>query len=166
MAEANNCVILIGRLTRDPELRSSQSGTSVVSFGLAVDQAFRGKDGQRGVDFIDCVIWGKQAETLSQYTHKGDTISTLGSLHKREYTNREGQKVRVTEVHVDRFHFLPSGQRNNTQQDQGGWQGGYGYGQGNQPQGQAQPSQSQPGQAGDSYFDQGTVNVSNDDLPF
>ncbi len=159
MAEANNCVILIGRLTRDPELKSSQSGTSVVSFGLAVDQAFRGKDGQRGVDFIDCVIWGKQAETLSQYAHKGDTISTLGSLHKREYTNREGQKVRVTEVHVDRFHFLPSGQRNNTQQAQGGAQGGYGYSQGNHPQGPTQAPQGQPGQAG-------TIDLSSDDLPF
>lgn len=160
MAEANNCVVLIGRLTRDPELRSSQSSTSVVSFGLAVDQAFRGKDGQRGVDFIDCVIWGKQAETLSQYAHKGDTISTLGSLHKREYTNREGQKVRVTEVHVDRFHFLPSGQRSNAQQAQGGAQGGYGYGQGNQqPQGPEQHLQGQQGQAG-------TIDVSSDDLPF
>lgn len=159
MAEANNCVILIGRLTRDPELRSSQSGTSVVSFGLAVDQAFRGKDGQRGVDFIDCVIWGKQAETLSQYAHKGDTISTLGSLHKREYTNREGQKVRVTEVHVDRFHFLPSGQRNNTQQAQGGAQGG--YGQGNLPQyGQQEPQGQVTPPAGQS------IDVSSDDLPF
>lgn len=163
MAEANNCVILIGRLTRDPELRNSQSGTSVVSFGLAVDQAFRGKDGQRGVDFIDCVIWGKQAETLSQYAHKGDTISTLGSLHKREYTNREGQKVRVTEVHVDRFHFLPSGQRNNAQQAQGGAQGGYGYGyqQGNQPQyGQQAPQGQTTTPAGQS------IDVSSDDLPF
>ncbi|WP_289932678.1 single-stranded DNA-binding protein [Lactobacillus delbrueckii] len=159
MAEANNCVTLIGRLTRDPELRSSQSSTSVVSFGLAVDQTFRGKDGQRGVDFIDCVIWGKQAETLSQYAHKGDTISTLGSLHKREYTNREGQKVRVTEVHVDRFNFLPSGQRNNAQQTQEGAQGGYGYGQGNHPQGTTQAPQGQPGQAG-------TIDLSSDDLPF
>lgn len=165
MAEANNCVTLIGRLTRDPELRSSQSGKSLASFSLAVDKAFRDKDGQRSVDFIDCVIWGKQAETLSQYAHKGDTISTLGSLHKREYTNREGQKVPVTEVRVDRFNFLPSGQRNNAQQAQGGAQGGYGYGQGNHPQGPEQPPQGQPGQAG-GYLDQGTANVSNDDLPF
>lgn len=144
---ATNNANLIGRITRDLELKSSQNGTSIVSFTLAVDREFKNKSGQRETDFISCVAWHKSAEILAQYAHKGDMVSVQGEIRTRNYTNRDGQKVYVTEVHIDSFHFLPSGQRNNTQQ------------------GQTQPPQGQPGQAG-GYFDQGPVNVSNDDLPF
>lgn len=103
-----NRVVLVGRLTRDADLRYTQSGLAVASFTLAVDRNYTNQSGSRDADFLNCVIWRKQAETLSNYTHKGSLIGVDGRLQSRSYENQQGQKVYVTEVIVDNFSLLES----------------------------------------------------------
>jgi single-strand DNA-binding protein len=101
-----NKVILIGRLVRDPELRfTAGSGTAVATFTLAVDRSFKSKDGQKEADFINCVIWNKQAETIANYATKGKMIGVSGRIQTRSYDGKNG-KVYVTEVVVEEFQFL------------------------------------------------------------
>ena len=107
-----NRIILTGRLTRDLELRRTQSGTSVVSFTLAVDRNFK-KEGKPEADFIDCVAWNRQADTMAQYLHRGSLIGVDGRLQTRNYENQQGQRVYITEVLVESFAFLES--RNQSQ---------------------------------------------------
>ncbi len=102
-----NRVVLTGRLTRDLELRRTQSGTSVVSFTLAVDRNFR-REGQPEADFINCVAWNRQADTMAQYLHRGSLIGVDGRLQTRNYENQQGQRVYITEVLVESFAFLES----------------------------------------------------------
>lgn len=101
-----NRVVLAGRPTRDLELKSINSGTSVCSFTLAVDRNFKNKSGQREADFINCVAWGKTAKIMSQYVKKGSVIGVDGRIQTRSYNNRDGQRVYVTEVVVENFSFL------------------------------------------------------------
>ena len=107
MAGINN-TILVGRLTRDPELRKTQTGQSVCSFTVAVDR-IPGKDGMEGADFPSCVAWGKTAEILSQYGSKGSQIAIRGRLQTRSYEDKEGRKVYVTEVVADQVQLLSGG---------------------------------------------------------
>ena len=101
-----NKAILIGRLTKDPDLRYTPSGTAVSQFTMAVDR--RGKD--KGADFINIVAWGKDAENVSNYCSKGKLVAVLGRISTRDYENNEGKRVFVTEVTVDEVKFLtPSG---------------------------------------------------------
>ena len=104
-----NRVILIGRLTADPELRYTNSGTAVASFTLAVDRARTGQNGERETDFIAIVVWQKQAELCAQYLRKGRLAAVDGRLQIRSYENREGQKVRVSEVVAESVRFLDRG---------------------------------------------------------
>lgn len=101
-----NRVILIGRLTQDPELRYTNSGTSVASFTLAVDRMRTNQAGERETDFINIVVWQKQAELCAQYLHKGRLAAVDGRLQIRSYENREGQKVKVAEVVAESVRFL------------------------------------------------------------
>jgi single-strand DNA-binding protein len=101
-----NKVFLIGRLTRDPELRYTQSGTPVTSFTLAVDRPFTSQEGQRETDFIDCVAWKKLGETISSHLSKGRLVGLEGSLRIRTYDAQDGKKRRVSEVVADNIHFL------------------------------------------------------------
>ena len=82
----------MGRLTGDPELKTTQSGVSVTSFSVAVDRAFRSKDQERQTDFINCVAWRQTAEFISRYFHKGQRIALQGSLQSRKYTANDGTK--------------------------------------------------------------------------
>lgn len=107
MAGINN-TILVGRLTRDPELRKTQTGQSVCTFTVAVDR-IPGKDGTEGADFPSCVAWGKTAEILSQYGSKGSQIGVRGRLQTRNYEDKEGRKVYVTEVVADQVQLLGGG---------------------------------------------------------
>ncbi len=100
-----NSVVLIGRLTKDPELRTTGSGTPVVSFTLAVNRRFKSQ-GQPEADFINCVAWNKTAETMARYLHKGSLIAITGRIETRNYENQQGQRVYVTEVVADSFDFL------------------------------------------------------------
>lgn len=103
-----NNVVLVGRLTRDPDLRTTESGISVATFTLAVDRQFSNSQGEREADFINCVVWRKAAENLANFTSKGSLIGVQGRIQTRSYDNKEGQRVYITEVVVDSFSFLES----------------------------------------------------------
>lgn len=183
-----NSVVLIGRLTRDPEMRTTQNGTPVVSYTLAVNRRFK-TQGQPEADFINCVAWNKTADTMARYLHKGSLIAIQGRIQTRNYENQQGQRVYVTEVVTDSFDFLES---RNAQpgavpaepaQGHNSYNGnntGYGsnsynsssnssYRSGNyQPKPQAPNPYAQP--AGDDlasgYASDETMDISTDDLPF
>ena len=103
-----NNVNLCGRLTRDIDLRYTQSGKAVGSFSLAVNRNFKNSDGDYEADFINCTIWGKSAENLANFVNKGSLINVSGRLNTRNYDNKQGQKVYVTEVIVENFDLLDS----------------------------------------------------------
>jgi single-strand DNA-binding protein len=103
-----NSVALTGRLTRDPELKYTQSGAAVTSFSLAVDRNFTNQQGERETDFIECVVWRRAAEQLANTVHKGNLIGIEGRIQTRNYENQQGQRVYVTEVAVDSFSYLES----------------------------------------------------------
>ena len=107
MSKVGNSVTFIGRFTRDPELKIAGK-TSVCNFCLARQRdGVRPKDGQTPPsEFVDFAAWGKTAETISKYFHKGDRIAVIGSLQTRTYENNAGVKVKVTEVHVDEFEWV------------------------------------------------------------
>lgn len=100
-----NRVVLIGRLTRDPELRKTQSGTSVCSFTLAVNRR-QNQDGTQDADFINCVAWNKLADNIQLYQKKGNQLGIEGRINTRSYDNQQGQKVYVTEVVAENVQFL------------------------------------------------------------
>lgn len=103
-----NKAILIGRLTRDVELRTTASGVSVASFSIAVNRRFKNADGGYDADFINCVAWRQQAEFISKYFKKGQQIGLVGSIQTRTYDDKDGKKVYVTEVAVDEAEFVGS----------------------------------------------------------
>ena len=104
-----NKVILIGRLTRDPELRTTPSGVATTTFTVAVDRNFvNQQSGQREADFINCVAWRKQAENISRYCFKGTQVAVEGRIQTRNYDAQDGTKRYVTEVICDNVTFLGS----------------------------------------------------------
>ena len=110
-----NRAILTGRLTRDPELRYTTSGTAVVQTTIAVDRQFKNQQGEREADFINLVIWRKAAENFANFTHKGSLVGIDGRIQTRTYENKQGQRVYVTEINVDSFSLLEPRQDNNQQ---------------------------------------------------
>ncbi|MDE7041056.1 MAG: single-stranded DNA-binding protein [Limosilactobacillus sp.] len=110
-----NRAILTGRLTRDPELRYTTSGTAVVQATIAVDRQFKNQQGEREADFINLVIWRKVAENFANFTHKGSLVGIDGRIQTRTYENKQGQRVYVTEINVDSFSLLEPRQENNQQ---------------------------------------------------
>ena len=113
-----NKVILVGRLTRDPEVKNTTTGKAVATFTLAVDRRFKNKDGQKEADFVPIVVWGKQAEIAGQYLSKGSQIGVSGRLQVRSYDAQDGQRRYVTEVVADEINFLSSSRKDST----GGYQ--------------------------------------------
>lgn len=101
-----NKAILIGRLTADPELKQTTSGTYVVNFRIAVDRRFKSQDGERKADFLDIVCWRQQAEFVAKYFHKGDAIGIEGSIQTRNYEDRNGNKRTAVEVVADNVFFV------------------------------------------------------------
>lgn len=162
-----NRVILIGRLTKDPELRYTPSGVAVTQFTLAVDRPFSSQGGEREADFIPVVTWRQLAETCANYLRKGRLTAVEGRIQVRNYENNEGKRVYVTEVVADNVRFLESNRDNGgSREDQGG---GYGA--------PSAPSQSRSGgnsnsgysrgPAADPFSDDGKpIDISDDDLPF
>lgn len=111
MAKGFNKVILMGNLTRDPEVRSTPSGQSVANFTLAVNRTWRGADGsnQESVSYIDCVAWGKTGEVIAQYIQKGRALLVSGRLDQRSW-EQDGQKRSKIEVIVEDFNFVGGGE--------------------------------------------------------
>lgn len=103
-----NRSVLVGRLTRDPELRYTNSGAAVATFTIAVNRQFTNQNGEREADFISCVIWRKAAENFTNFTHKGSLIGIDGHIQTRNYENQQGTRIYVTEVIVDSFSLLES----------------------------------------------------------
>lgn len=112
-----NNVVLVGRLTRDAELRYTQSNIAVATFTLAVNRPFKNEAGEREADFINCVIWRQLAENLANWAKKGSLIGVTGVIQTRSYDNQQGQRVYVTEVVASNFQLLES--RNSQQNTQG-----------------------------------------------
>lgn len=115
-----NNVTLVGRTTKDIEIRETQGGTKVTSFTLAVERNFKNQQGERETDFINCVAWNKSAEILEQFVQKGNMVGVIGNIQTRNYENNEGQRVYVTEVRVNEVNLMPNGnnqggQKNNQQ---------------------------------------------------
>lgn len=102
-----NKVLLTGRITKDLELRKTQSGTSVLRFTLAVNRRFK-QEGQPDADFISCTAWGKTADTMGQYLHKGSLIGVEGRITTGSYQDKDGRTVYTTDVTVENFDFLES----------------------------------------------------------
>src|SRR5699024_546845 len=114
-----NRTILVGRLTKDPEFRTTPSGLSIANFTLAVNRTFTNAQGEREADFINVVVFKKQAENVNNYLFKGNLEGVDGRIQSRSYENNEGKRVFVTEVVADNVQFLePKSQQSKPQQTQ------------------------------------------------
>ena len=116
-----NRVVLVGRLTRDPELRKTVNGTSVASFTIAVDNRTKGPNGEKTTSFIPCTAWNQQAENACKYTHKGSLVGVEGRLNQRSYDAKDGRKVSVVEVICDSVQFLESKNSNTASREDTGY---------------------------------------------
>ena len=191
---STNVVILTGRMAQDPRVSQVQGHSgprTIANFSLAVRRNYKNKAGEYEADFIDCIVSGRQADNVANWTRKGSRVTIVGELKTRNYENNQGQRVYVTEVNVRDVEFLDPRDQNQGYGQQGGYQqqpqqGGYnqGYGQpgGYQQQGggyQQQPAQQAPNFAREpqrqqqpqqgSFFQGNTTNpidISDDDLPF
>lgn len=151
-----NRVILVGRLTRDPDLRYTPNGVAVANFNIAVNRPFKKEGEQQQADFINGVVWRKPAENLANYMKKGSQIGVDGRVQTRTYEGQDGKTVYVTEVVADSIQFLES-KGNQVSDNQGS------YSQGNSGM-NSQPNV-QPGQ-NNTYGGGEPIDISDDDLPF
>ena len=144
-----NNVTLIGRLTKDVELKYTPANQAVAQFTLAVNRTFKNANGERESDFINCVIWRKSAENFANFAKKGALIGITGRIQTRNYENQQGQRVYITEVIAENFQMLES--RNQQQGQQ-----------------QAQPQQAKQQQAKqpDPFAGGTPTSLNDDDLPF
>lgn len=139
-----NNVCLVGRMTKDAELRYTPNNQAVATFSLAVNRNFKSQNGEREADFINCVIWRQQAENLANWAKKGALIGITGRIQTRSYENQQGQRVYVTEVVADSFRLLESQKEH-----------------GNQPQ-----ANSRPDFGRNESMNANPMDISDDDLPF
>lgn len=165
-----NSVCLVGRTTKDPELRYTPSNVAVATFSLAVNRNFKDANGERETDFINCVIWRQQAENLANWAKKGALIGITGRIQTRSYENQQGQRVYVTEVVAENFQMLESrAAREGSNAIQGNTSGAFvndnGYAG---PYGQQAPQQQGPNFARESspYGNSNPMDITSDDLPF
>lgn len=165
-----NRVVLVGRLTKDPEYRTTPSGVSVATFTLAVNRTFTNAQGEREADFINCVVFRRQADNVNNYLSKGSLAGVDGRLQSRNYENQEGRRVFVTEVVCDSVQFLEpkNAQQNGCQRQQNEFQD-YGQGFGGQQSGQnnSYNNSSNTKQSDNPFANaNGPIDISDDDLPF
>ena len=167
-----NRAVLTGRLTKDPELRTTQSGLSVAAFNLAVDRQYTNANGKRSADFISCVIWRKAAENFCNFTSKGSLVGIDGRIQTRSYENKSGQKVYVTEIVVDSFSLLESKKdrlaNNNSGTDNNYEANSNNNGFSNNTTGTNYTNSSNnESQAPDPFAESGdSIDITDDDLPF
>ena len=157
-----NNIVIMGRLTRDPELRRPGSGTAVASFTLAVDRDFSGKDGgEKETDFIDCVAWRHTGEFVSKYFTKGRMAVVSGRLQIRPWTDKDGNKRRSAEVIAESVYFGDS--KKESDGSGGSYGGGNSY---NAPGGYNAPGYNAPGYAGPPQNDFALLEDDDAQLPF
>ncbi|MRH44390.1 single-stranded DNA-binding protein [Aquibacillus halophilus] len=158
-----NRVVLVGRLTRDPDLRYTPNGVAVANFTLAVNRPFSNQQGDKEADFINCVVWRRAAENLANFMNKGSLVGVDGRLQSRSFEGQDGKRVFVTEVVADTVQFLET-----KGSSQGGGQGSTGS-QPNQNQNQNKPNNNDYANQNeqDPFKDNGEpIDISDDDLPF
>ncbi|MGY0694144.1 single-stranded DNA-binding protein [Virgibacillus sp. FSP13] len=154
-----NRVVLVGRLTKDPDLRYTPNGVAVANFTLAVNRPFSNQQGNREADFINCVVWRRPAENLANYMKKGSMVGVDGRVQTRTFEGQDGKTVFVTEIVADSVQFLES---KGSSQNKG--QGAPSF-QPNQNQNQNQQNQNQ--NQGNPFGNSGEpIDISDDDLPF
>lgn len=171
-----NNVVLVGRMTKDPELKYTQGGVAVTRFTLAVNRPFTNQQGQREADFVNCVTWRKQAENTANFLRKGSLTGIEGRIQTSNFDGKDGNRVFMTEVVADSVQFLEP--RNATGGQAESNSGGYSQQRTQQP---AQQSNQQPSQQSNQQSNQqnytrmdddpfstggGPIEVSDDDLPF
>lgn len=164
-----NSVCLVGRLTRDPELKYTGNNIAVASFSLAVNRNFKDANGEREADFINCVIWRQQAENLANWAKKSALIGITGRIQTRSYENQQGQRVYVTEVVAENFQMLESRNSQGNQQNQGNsFQNGNSSKGGNVNNGYNQQPQQAPNNSrgGAPFGNSNPMDIQDSDLPF
>lgn len=165
-----NRSVLVGRLTKDPDLRYTPSGVAVATFTLAVNRTFANQQGEREADFINCVVWRKPAENVANYLKKGSLAGVDGRLQTRSYDGQDGKKVYVTEVVAESVQFLESkGSGNESQGNNNRGNQNQGNNRGNQSQNNNRNNGNQ--NANNSYGDPFAnssmpYDIGDDDLPF
>ena len=108
-----NKIVIIGRLTRDPELKSTNAGTSVCNFSVAVDRTYRDKEGNRPTDFFDISVFGATAEFVAKYFKKGSSIAVSGAMESRKFVDKDGNNRIAWSLHADEVNFCGSKSENN-----------------------------------------------------
>lgn len=168
-----NRTVLVGRLTRDPDLRYTPNGKAVANFNIAVNRPFKDQNGENQADFINGVAWNKQAESLANYMKKGSQIGVDGRLQSRTYEGQDGKTVFVTEVVADSIQFLETKNQTNQQQNQSYQQQQYNqqsnqqYNQKSNNQQQINAANQEVNRQADPFQNQGQpLDISDDDLPF
>ncbi len=160
-----NRVILMGRLTAEPDYRTTQSGAPMARFTLAVDRDYSGQNNERQTDFLDVIVWRQRADFVSKYFHKGQLVAVQGSIQVSSYTDRDGNKRRSWDIVADQVYFAEAKRDN-------GYQNNYDYSRYDQMTPPPAPSQntaaySEPvGTAYQSGGDGDFTPVADDDLPF
>lgn len=172
-----NRVVLVGRLTKDPELRYTASGVAVATFTLAVNRAFQNQQGEREADFINCVVWRKPAENVANFLKKGSLAGVDGRIQTRNYEGQDGRRVYVTEVVAESVQFLEprnasggGGSRPNFNENQGYGSSPFGNDQNHDQRGGSNNNNRNQGFTrldDDPFANEGqTIDISDDDLPF
>lgn len=159
-----NRVVLVGRLTRDPDLRYTPSGVAVANFTVAANRPFKNQQGEQEADFINCVVWRKAAENLANYMKKGSMIGVDGRIQTRSYEGQDGKMVYVTEVLAENIQFLES-RGASQQRDQSGFSQNESYQHQAQTQHSPSPQMEQP-RSNPFQNDGEQIDISDDDLPF
>ena len=161
-----NNVTLIGRATKDPDLRYTASGTAVATFTLAVNRNYKNQNGDREADFINCVIWRKPAETFANYVRKGTLVGIVGRIQTRFYENQQGQRVYVTEVIVESYQLLESRSQAEAREQKQRTSTNQNPPMNNTVDNIGNHSSATNPMPNDDPFDGNPINISDDDLPF
>ncbi|WP_203363995.1 single-stranded DNA-binding protein [Bacillus sp. REN10] len=168
-----NRVILVGRLTKDPDLRYTPNGVAVATFTLAVNRSFTNQQGEREADFINCVVWRRPAENVANFLKKGSLAGVDGRLQTRNYEGQDGRRVYVTEVLAESVQFLEPKSASSNYEQRGGDSGMYGGGQRKQDFPFEQQNQQRNNNSGYTRMDEDPfandgqpIDISDDDLPF
>lgn len=166
-----NRVVLVGRLTKDPELRYTPNGVPVATFTLAVNRTFTNQQGEREADFINCVIWRKPAENVANFLKKGSLAGVDGRIQTRSYEGQDGKRVYVTEVQAESVQFLEP--RTSNRSDNAGYgsprEQDFPFGNNNNQNQQPQYNRDNQGYTRvdkDPFANDGQIDISDDDLPF
>ncbi|EAA0044688.1 single-stranded DNA-binding protein [Listeria monocytogenes] len=158
-----NRVVLVGRLTKDPDLRYTPAGAAVATFTLAVNRPFTNQQGEREADFINCVVWRKPAENVANFLKKGSMAGVDGRVQTRNYEGNDGKRVYVTEIVAESVQFLESKNNNAEGATSNNYQGEDNYSNNSK----TTPYRADSSQKKDSFADEGKpIDISDDDLPF